>query len=151
MPSARDRTVHNTRKRIREDSGANVSQMLSEIASRSVLILGRFTDERKQILDAVRTALSTPPRQYVPVLFDFEKPDDRDLIETVLRFAAVSRFVIADITDSKSVPAELQAIVPQFPPLPVSLIIKSTQREYPVSDNQLRRGSDSATHCRIPG
>ena len=61
--SARDRTVDKTRKRLRKDSGANVSQMLSEIASRSVLILGRFTDERKKVLNAVRTALSTPPRQ----------------------------------------------------------------------------------------
>ena len=138
---ARDRTVQNTRLRLREDSGADVSRMLSEIASRSVLILGRFTDERKKILNAIRKVLSTPPRQYVPILFDFEKPDDRDLIESVLRFAAVSRFVIADISDPKSVPAELQAIVPQFPSLPVSLIIESSQREYPVSDNLLRRDS----------
>ena len=81
------------------------------------------------------------PDSNVPILFDFEKPDDRDLIESVLRFAAVSRFVIADITDPKSVPAELQAIVPQFPSLPVSLIIQGSQREYPVSDHLLRRSS----------
>lgn len=139
--SARDRTAERTRTRISKEGGAEVSRMLSEIASRSVLILGRFTDERKKILDAVRRALSTPPRQYVPILFDFEKPDDRDLIESVIRFAAVSRFVIADISDPKSVPAELQAIVPQFPSLPVSLIIEDSQREYPLTDNLLRRSS----------
>jgi hypothetical protein len=58
-----------------------------------------------------------------------------------VRFAAVSRFVIADLSDPKSVPAELQAIVPQFPSLPIVPIIEAAQREYPVSDNILRRES----------
>jgi hypothetical protein len=77
----------------------------------------------------------------VPILFDFDKPADRDLIESIVRFAAVSRFVIADLSDPKSVPAELQAIVPQFPSLPVVPIIEASQREYPVADNILRRAS----------
>jgi len=59
---------------------------------------------------------------------------ERDLIEAVVRFAAVSRFVIADLSDPRSIPAELQAIVPQFPSLPVVPIIEATQREYPVSE-----------------
>jgi hypothetical protein len=50
------------------------------------------------------------------------------LIESV-RFAAVSRIVVADLSDPKSVPAELQAIVPQFPSLPVVAIIEASQRE----------------------
>jgi hypothetical protein len=58
-----------------------------------------------------------------------------------VRYAAVSRFVIADLSDPKSVPAELQAIVPQFPSLPVVPIIEASQREYPVSDHILRRES----------
>ena len=73
------------------------------------------------------------------MLFDFEKPGDRDLIESIVRFASVSRFVIADLSDPKSVPAELQAIVPQFPSLPVIPIIEASQREYPVADSILRR------------
>jgi len=115
--------------------------VLSDIAQRSVLILGRFTAERKAILEGIRRALSSPPHRYVPLLFDFDKPGDRDLIESIVRFAAVSRFVIADLSDPKSVPAELQAIVPQFPSLPVIPIIQADQREYPVSDHILRRGS----------
>jgi len=43
--------------------GAGASQMLSDIAQRNVLILGRFTDERKVVLDAIKKALATPPRQ----------------------------------------------------------------------------------------
>ena len=57
--------------------------------------------------------------------------------------AAVSRFVIADLSDPRSVPAELQAIVPQFPSLPVVPIIASGQRECPVVDHTLRRDSVS--------
>lgn len=98
--------------------GEGVSRMLSEIAASSVLILGRFTSQRKAILDAIRTGLSTPPRSYIPIIFDFEKPDDRTLIGSILRFASVARLVIADLSDPKSVPAEQQAIVPQFPRCP---------------------------------
>jgi hypothetical protein len=121
--------------------GEGVSRMLSDIAARSVLILGRFTAERKAILDSIRRALMTPPRQYVPIVFDFEKPGDRTLIGSILRFASVSRFVIADLSDPKSVPAELQAIVPQFVSLPVVPIIEAGQLEYPVADDILSRPS----------
>jgi hypothetical protein len=38
-----------------------------------VLILGRFTPERKPMLDALREELRKPGRGYVPVVFDFEK------------------------------------------------------------------------------
>jgi hypothetical protein len=138
---AREQTMRDAQARAEKLDGAEVSRMLSDIAQRSVLILGRFTERRKVVLDAIKKALVTPPHQYVPILFDFEKPGDRDLIESILRFAAVSRFVIADLSDPKSVPAELQAIVPQFPSLPVVPIIEASQREYPVADNILRRAS----------
>jgi hypothetical protein len=141
LREAREQTVHDVQALAERLDGAGVSRMLSDIAQRSVLILGRFTDERKAVLDAIRTALATPPHAYVPVLFDFDKPGERDLIESIVRFAAVSRFVIADLSDPKSVPAELQAIVPQFPSLPVVPIIEASQREYPVSDHILRRPS----------
>ncbi len=125
--------------------GEGVSRMLSDIAARSVLILGRFTAERKAILDAIKRALATPPRQYVPIVFDFEKPTDRTLIGSILRFASVSRFVIADLSDPNSVPAELQSIVPNLATLPVVPIIEATQREYPVADDILHTSSRSPT------
>ena len=58
-----------------------------------------------------------------------------------MRYASVSRFVIADLSDPRSIPAELQAIVPQFASLPIVPIIEATQREYAVSDHILRRES----------
>ena len=109
--------------------GASVSRMLSEVASRSVLILGRFTEKRKPVLDLIRHELCTPPHNYVPILFDFDRPNDRTMIESVLRFAAVSRFVIADLSDPKWVMAELQQIVPSFRSLPVVPIIDNSEHE----------------------
>jgi hypothetical protein len=137
----RERTIGHVHALLETMDGAAVSRMLSDVADRTVLILGRFTAERKAVLEAIKTALAARTRPYVPILFDFEKPGERDLIESILRFAAVSRFVIADLSDPKSIPAELQAIVPQFPSLPVVPIIEAGQREYPVSDNILRRDS----------
>jgi hypothetical protein len=45
------------------------------------------------------------------VLFTFQKPKGRDRIESAVGFAALSRFVIADLTEPKSLPTELQQIV----------------------------------------
>lgn len=42
---------------------------------------GRFTAERKAVLDALRA------RGYLPMLFDFDQPRSRDLTETVVTLA----------------------------------------------------------------
>jgi hypothetical protein len=95
-----------------------------------VLILGRFSlPDRKRVLDALRDQLRKPGRNYVPVVFDFEKPRSQTTINTIMLLARMARFVIADISDAKSVLQELQAIVPSSPKLPVQPIIVATQTE----------------------
>lgn len=101
---------------------------ITTITSKAVLILGRFTPERKSVLDALRKDLRK--RGFLPILFDFDKPASRNLTETVSTLAHLARFVIADITDAKSIPQELQHIVPNLPSLPVQPIILSSQNEY---------------------
>lgn len=102
--------------------------VIQTVGKKVVLILGRFTDERKGVLEAIRSALRKGG--YVPVLFDFSKPAEKNLTETVSLLAQMARFVLADITDAKSIPHELQRIVPDNPSLPVQPIILSSQYEY---------------------
>jgi hypothetical protein len=105
-----------------------IRHVIDTITSKVVLILGRFTDERKAVLEAIRDELRK--RDYLPVLFDFEKPSSRDITETVSTLAHMARFVIADITDARSIPQELMAIVPSLPSVPVQPLLLASQREY---------------------
>ena len=64
------------------------------------------------MLNRLRDALRQ--RGYVPIVFNFDKPETKDFTETVRLLAGLSKFVIADITNPKSAPLELQATVPEI-------------------------------------
>jgi hypothetical protein len=104
-----------------------VRDVTDTITSKVVLILGRFTQERKPVLEALREELRQ--RKYLPILFDFEKPRSRNTDETITLLARMARFVVADISDAKSVLQELRAIVPDLPSVPVQPIILARQEE----------------------
>jgi len=128
-----------TMQHAEEMDGMNFGEIMSELSKRRVLILGRFTDRRKKILEAIKQHLSKHPNQYIPELFTFEKPDNRDLTESIIGFAALSRFIIADLSEPKSVQSELQAIVPNFLSIPVVSIINKTGRVYATYSSIERR------------
>src|SRR6266516_582794 len=117
-------------------NNAEIREVIDTITSKVVLILGRFSPVRKGVLDTLRDELRK--RNYTPVLFDFEKPASRDLTETVSTLAHMARFVIADITDAKSIPQELQTIVPNLPSVPVLPLILNSQHEYSMFEHFTR-------------
>jgi hypothetical protein len=84
-----------------------------------VLLLGRFTEGRIEVLERLRKELRK--RDYLPIVFNFDKPETKDFTETVRLLAGLSRFVIADVTNPRSTPLELQATVPEImvPFLPI--------------------------------
>jgi hypothetical protein len=81
-----------------------------------------------KVLDALRNELRK--RDYLPILFDSEKPRSRNTDETITLLARMARFVIADISDARAVLQELRAIVPDLPSLPVQAIILATHDFY---------------------
>jgi uncharacterized protein YjbI with pentapeptide repeats len=101
--------------------------VIDTITSKAVLILGRFSPERKQVLDALREELRR--RSYLPILFDFEGLNSRTTDETITLLARMARFVIADISDARSVLQELRAVVPELPSVPVQPVIVANQEE----------------------
>jgi hypothetical protein len=104
-----------------------IRDVIDTITSKVVLILGRFTDERKAVLDALRKELRK--RDYLPILFDFNVPATRDITETVSLLARMARFIIADLTDPSSIPKELEAIVPGLA-VPVQPLLEGSSRPF---------------------
>jgi Pentapeptide repeats (8 copies) len=113
-----------------------VRDVIDTITSKAVLILGRFTEERKAVLDAIREELRR--RDYLPILFDFDKPANRDLTETISLLARMARFVVADITDAKAIPQELNVIVPELPSVPVQPLLQRESSEYGMFEHYAR-------------
>ena len=66
-----------------------LGDVIDTITSKAVLILGRCTGERKKVLDPHREELRK--RNYLPILFDFDKPAERDLTETISLLARMAR------------------------------------------------------------
>jgi hypothetical protein len=102
-----------------------IRDVINTLTSKSVLILGRFADDhRKAVLNRLRNEL----RGYnlLPIVFDFDRPIDRNITETVKTLAGISYFVIADVTSPKSAPLELQAIIPDYQ-IPVVPIIQDSE------------------------
>lgn len=118
-------------------NNSRIRGVLNTITSKAVLILGRFSADRKATLEALRAGLRA--RNYLPIIFDFEKPTTRDFTETVLTLAGLARFVIADLTDPRSIPQELMAIIPQLPSVPIRPLLLGNQIEWAMFRDLARR------------
>lgn len=117
-------------------SNESLRAMIDTVSSRAVLILGRFTTERRLVLQSIADSMRA--RNYVPIVFDFDKPASRSLTETVRTLASLSRFIVADITDAKSIPQELTAVVPSLPSVPVQPILAGGEAPLTLCSNRSR-------------
>jgi hypothetical protein len=113
-----------------------IRNVIDTVGKKAVLILGRFTVERKAVLDGVRELLRR--RGYVAMLFDFMPSRRRDLTETIVALAHLSRFVIADLTDPRSIPQEVTSIIPGLPSVPVLPVVLASQPEYAMFEHWRR-------------
>lgn len=116
-----------------------IRDVIDTIGKTGVLILGRFTSERKAVLDGLRDRLRE--LGFVPMMFDFEKPDQRDFTETIRILAGMSRFIIADITNPRSSPLELQATLPDYM-VPLVPIIDESEEPFAMFRDLRLRYSD---------
>jgi uncharacterized protein YjbI with pentapeptide repeats len=100
-------------------NNAKIRDVIDTVGKKGVLLLGRFTEGRIAVLERLREELRK--RGYLPIVFNFDKPETKDFTETIRLLAGLSRFVIADVSNPKSAPLELQATVPEImiPFLPI--------------------------------
>ena len=104
----------------------NISRIIEAAGRKWVLLLGRFT-RGKSVLKDIAEALKQ--RHFVPIIFDFPPPEQRDLIETVTLLAGMSALVIVEITSPRSTPMELQAIATNYG-VPVVPIMRRGAKEF---------------------
>lgn len=113
-----------------------VGKLLAATTQRVVLLLGRFTPARKAVLNALARALRR--RGKIAIVFDFSPPEQREISDTVRFIAAMSQFIVVDLTDASSVPLELQATVPDLM-VPVLPIIQAGRRAFAMFADLQRR------------
>ena len=89
-----------------------IRDVIDTIGKKGVLLLGRFTEGRVAVLERLRDKLRD--LGFVPMVFNFDKPETKDFTETVRLLASLAKFVIVDITNPRSAPLELQAAVPDY-------------------------------------
>ena len=90
---------------------SKIRDVIDTIGRKGVLLLGRFTGGRITILERLQNELRK--RDFLPIVFNFDKPETKDFTETIRLLAGLSHFVIAEITNPRSAPLELQATVPE--------------------------------------
>lgn len=105
-----------------------IRNAIDSLATKVILILGRFTPTRMRVLEVIRTECRK--NGFIPMLFDFAKPRSRNLTESVKTLACLARCIIADITDARSVPQELYATIRELPSVPVQPLLLKGKPSY---------------------
>ena len=107
-------------------SNNKIRNIIDTLATKVVLILSSFAKNDKAVLDQIKLGLRKS--NFIPVVFDFDKPSSRNLTETVSTLAHLSKFIVADLTNSISIPHELASIIPTLRSVPIVPIIRDAQK-----------------------
>ena len=92
-------------------TNSNLRTVIETIRQKAVLILGRFGGGGIEVLRAVGKGLREAG--YLPMIFEFARPEDKTYTDTVRTLAGLARFVVVDLS-GPSVPQELYATVPHI-------------------------------------
>jgi uncharacterized protein YjbI with pentapeptide repeats len=106
------------------------------ITLNTVLIIGRFGEERKEVLLAIKEALRRGG--FSPLVLDFQLPGSGDKNEIVKTLGRMSRFIIADLTEDRRIAQTLDAVVHFLPSIPIQPI-GVTDREQALGDSHYQR------------
>ena len=85
--------------------------VLNIFNAKGILLLGQFKDGGLERLYKLHDWLKA--KNYMPMIFDFERPVNMDYTETVITMAGLSKIIIADLSGG-SVPQELHATLTNF-------------------------------------
>lgn len=115
----------------------SLGKALNAMIDKGVLILGKFRDQGRELLEFVATRLKS--RNFIPIIFDFQNPEENKIIETVTVLAGISRFIVVDLS-GPSVPAELERITSTYS-RPIISFTKETNEDkvYAMFSDLLRK------------
>lgn len=90
-----------------------IREAIDTLTSKTVLLLGHFgLPHRKAILETLKDGLRK--HDLLPIVFEYERPSEKDFTETIRTLASLSYFVIADMTNPKAAPLDLPATLPDY-------------------------------------
>jgi len=114
----------------------NVHSAFNALTEKIVLILGRFGGGGLELLQSLGEGLRKEGG-YLPMIFEFTRPQDRTYTETVLTLAGLAQFVVVDLS-GPSVPQELYATVPHLE-IPFVPVLEKGSRPYSMFADLLRK------------
>jgi len=97
-------------------------------SSKLVLLVGGFTDERKSILESLKTALRQ--RHIIPVFYGITQEKERNINASLQELVSLARFVLMDVSEPVSFLRALEPVLPALPAVPVHLIMQAPKEEH---------------------
>jgi hypothetical protein len=106
-----------------------IRNVIDTVTRRGVLILGRFGGGGLALLQAVAAWLRRPENGgYLPLLFDFPRPESKTYTDTIRTMVGLARFVIVELS-GPSVPQEITATVDLYE-IPFVPILEEKRKEW---------------------